>query len=451
MQNLLILFLGFFVSYLQAQTYNVQDYGAIPNGKTVNTIAIQKALDDCAQKGGGTVFIPTGTFLTGTIRVYSHINLELSSGAILLGSKNLADYNDVHNQLIWGDSIENFSITGTGIINGQGETFFNKGEKQDQNSWRANERPEPWIRFTNANRIQVKGVQFTNSPAHVLVFQGAKEVFIDNISIRNDMRSPNTDGIDLKDCQDVLISNCFISTGDDAICLKAGQGNVENIVVSNCILASDDSALKFGTGSKYKIRNCQFSNINIRDTRYGIALFMNQGGVFENCLFQNIIIETLSRHVMEYPIFMDIDKRTPTYELGTIRNITFKDMQITTSGQILVGGQQSARIQDLNFDNVTIYLTDLADPSKVSKKPRGNRKFKKVAGMEDFSGKTAHLAFANVDGLRLNNLKIRQQFEKSAVKRQTFFFHQVEGIELFNVKTAANLKHADNLQLDGYY
>ncbi|MEM6317279.1 MAG: glycosyl hydrolase family 28 protein [Bacteroidota bacterium] len=449
-------FILLFLSYLFAisafsQTYDITQYGAEGDGKMLNTSQIQNTIDICHQKGGGTILVPAGTFLTGTLRFYSNQNLHLSPGAILLGSTNLADYDTVHDQLIWGDSLENFSITGTGTINGQGETFFQKGTPTNPDKWTAKARPEPWILFTNSRRIQVKEAQFVNSPAHVLVFIYCNELFVDNISIRNDMRSPNTDGIDLKACQDVMISNTFMETGDDAICIKARQGDVSNVVVTNCILASDDAAIKFGTGSKYRIRNCQFSNINIRDTRFGIALFMGQGGTYENSLFQNIIIETSSRRNIEYPIFVDIDKRTPEYPLGKIHNITFKDMQITTRGQILIGGQADANIRDIRLENIALRLTGVTDHTKVEKKPRGNKNFKKISGMVDFSGKPAHLVFANVAGLTLHNIEVTPQFESSSIRWDNFLFHQVKKVDIGRIKATTNLETGFRASMEGTY
>ncbi|MEM8524958.1 MAG: glycosyl hydrolase family 28 protein [Bacteroidota bacterium] len=431
---LLLNFLLVSVLSVSSQTFNILDYGADDSDKKLSTTAIQKTIDACAANNGGTVLIPSGQFLTGTLQVFSDIEFHLSAGAVLLGSTDLEDYNKMHDQLIWGENLVNFSITGTGKINGQGESFFDKGELQDQNSWRALERPEPWIQFSNSQRIKIKDTQFVNSPAHVLVFDNCSEVFVDGISIRNDLRSPNTDGIDIKGGKDILISNCFIETGDDAICLKANQQSVENMVVTNCILASDDSAIKFGTGSRHRIRNCQFSNINIRDTRYGIALFMNQGGIYENCLFQNIMIETASRHVMEYPIFMDIDKRTSEFDLGKIQNISFKDIRIISRGQILIAGQKDAPIKDIDFDDVSLVLPNLADPSKVQKKPRGNRKFKKVEGMMDLSGKSANFVFGYVEGLSLNKLKTTTQFDNHPLQRETFYFEEVKQLEVSKLK-----------------
>jgi len=411
-----------------AQTFNIADYGAVADGATYSTAAIQAALDDCRDNGGGMVLIPTGTYLTGSIQVYSHTRLQLAPGATLLGSKRLEDYDEEHPHLIWGDNLDRLRLSGDGVINGQGESFFDRSGR----SWKATKgtRPRPWIRITNSKDIRVEGVELINSPAHVLVFRKCTNVVVRGVSIRNDIRSPNTDGIDIKGCRHVLISDCFISTGDDAICLKSAQDTVEQVVISDCILISDDAAIKFGTGSRYPIRNCQFSNINISGTRYGIAFFMTQGGIYEHCQFSNILIETGSRHKTEYPVYMDIDKRSAEQALGTIRDIDFSNVKIITRGNILIGGQAGHPVNGIRFDGVTMALTELTNLAAVSKKPRGNKSFPTLPGMADFSAVPAHFTFAHVEDVKLEDIRISHQFGESPYQRHFFHFQEAEAVQL---------------------
>jgi len=410
------------------QVLNIVDYGAVGDDATYCTEAIQSALDDCRDSGGGTVLIPGGTYLTGTIRVYSDTRLQLAPGATLLGSSRLEDYDREHPHLIWGDSLEGFRLSGDGLIDGQGERFFDRSGR----SWKAAEgtRPRPWIRITNSKDIKIEGVELIHSPAHVLVFRKCKNVVVRGVSIRNDVRSPNTDGIDIKGCRQVLISDCFISTGDDAICLKSGQDTVEQVVVSDCILISDDSAIKFGTGSRHSIRNCQFSNINISGARYGIAFFMTQGGVYEHCQFSNILIETGSRHKTEYPIYMDIDKRSADQALGAIRDMDFSNVKIITRGNILIGGQAGHPITGLRFDGITMALTELTDLTAVSKKPRGNKSYPTLPGMADFSAVPAHFTLGHVENVILKDIRISHQFGESPYRRHFFHIQEAKAVQL---------------------
>ena len=119
-------------------------------------------------------------------------------------------------------------------------------------------------------------------------------VFIDGIRILNFLEAPNTDGIYPISSSNVFISNCYIETGDDAICPKSNSTEkaCENLVVTNCVLISDDSAIKFGTRSDGIIRHCVFNNIIIRNSKYGLAFYMKDGGTYEDIQFSNINIET---------------------------------------------------------------------------------------------------------------------------------------------------------------
>lgn len=430
-----------------AQTFSIADYGAVADGTTYSTAAIQAALDDCRDKGGGTVLIPTGTYLTGSIQVYSYTRLQLAPGATLLGSKRLEDYDEERPHLIWGDSIERFRLSGDGVIDGQGESFFDRSGR----SWKADKgtRPRPWILITNSKDIKVEGIELIHSPAHVLVFQKCKNVVVRGVSIRNDLRSPNTDGIDIKGCRQVLISDCFISTGDDAICLKSAQDTVEQVVVSDCILISDDAAIKFGTGSRYPIRNCQFSNINISGTRYGLAFFMTQGGIFEHCQFSGILIETGSRHKTEYPIYMDIDKRSADQALGNIRDIDFSNVKIITRGNILIGGQAGHPVSGIRFDGVTMALTELTDLRAVSKKPRGNKSFPTLPGMEDFSAVPAHFTLGHVKDVKLEGIRISHQFGESPYQRHFFHFQEAEAVQLSGLQLPPEMRGRKKIHQQG--
>ena len=383
------------------QTYNIVKYGANPNGKTLSTEAIQKAIDACGNAGGGTVLIPAGTFLSGTLFLASNIRLEISEGAVLMASNNLQDYQEDtkgEKHFIVADSAKNIVIAGNGIIDGQGSFFWDE-------KFKPLARPVGWIYLKNIEHLKIHQVNLQHSPSHTIRIQNCKFVNIDGITIENHPRSPNTDGIDLVDTQYVTISNCIIRTGDDAICLKSKRRPVENITVSNCILESDDAAIKFGTGSANATRFCNFNNLVIKNTRYGISLFMLDGGVFEHNRFSNIIIETGGRHPHTYPIFIDIDKRVDNRNYGTIRNNTFEKLNIITSGKILISGHTEKSIESISLRDIHIYLKEIADFSKASK-PRGNKNFPKLASSVDLSRKRAHVILSNIEYLELDNIKI---------------------------------------------
>jgi hypothetical protein len=403
----------------QKTTFNIVTYGAKGDSITLNTTAIQKAIDACSTAGGGTVLIPPGKFLTGTLTLKSNITYHFENGASLVGSGNINHYNKPEGEnnimliryrqnetppqtlrvLLDGTGVENVSFTGRGIIEGNGDKFWDK-------DFKALERPEPWISFRNARNITIRDLQFNNAPAHVLRFANSSHIVIDGIKITNHPQSPNTDGIDIVDTQNVMISNSFISTGDDAICLKTDTGGlVENVVVTNCIIESDDAAIKFGTGSASVTRYCAFTNNVIRKSRYGVSMFMLEGGTFAHNRFSDLIMTGGSRHKHEYPIFIDVDQKRPTDGYGIIRDNVFNNLTIVTSGKILITGRPEVPIENLQFSNIAMRIEGEADFSKATK-PRGNKNFPKLESSIDRASVPAHLTFGHIKGLKLLNVNI---------------------------------------------
>ncbi|MFN3841595.1 MAG: glycosyl hydrolase family 28 protein, partial [Cyclobacteriaceae bacterium] len=258
-----------------------------------------------------------------------------------------------------------------------------------------------------ASFITLRDVTFQNSPSHVLRFEDSEQIIIDGIYIKNHRQSPNTDGIDLVDSKNVFISNSYIATGDDAICLKTDvDGIVENVVVTNCILESDDAAIKFGTGSAGITRYCSFNNITIKNSRYGISLFMLEGGLFEFNSFTDIIINEGSRHKHEYPIFIDVDRKRPTDAYGIIRNTRFSNLIINSGGKILINGRPEQPIQGLALQNIRFAVSTERDFSNATK-PRGNKNFPKLPESIDRAPVPAYFTLGYINDLHLSGSSIR--------------------------------------------
>ncbi len=400
----------------QKPSLNVVDFGAKGDGKTLNTRFLQAAIDSCEKRGGGAIVIPAGRFLTGTLFLKSNLRIHIESGGELLGSPNLADYDKTRKHLLFGKDIQNFAITGKGVIDGNGKCFFDE-------KFNALDRPAPFIVIEDGEDLSIRDVKLQNSPAHSLVFSGCNRVVVDGVTILNEMRSPNTDGIDITSSSNVMISNCFISTGDDAICLKTyhpetdkgddlavptrrnSDKTTENVVVTNCVIESDDGALKLGTGSGTAIRYCSFSNIVIRNARFGIALFMKDGGVYEHLRFSNIQIQTASRHATEYPIFIDIEKRDDDGKYGAIRSVRFSNIDMQTRGNCLIAGQAASPLEDFTFENITLRVQNAVDVSKF-KKPRGNKKLGDVKGSSDFAAIPAHFTLGHAKSVVIKNFRL---------------------------------------------
>ena len=417
MKQFLVLFIFTLVSaHLFAISLNIQSFGATNDGKTLHTKAIQMAIDSCARVGGGEVLIPAGgVYLTGTIFLKSNVFLRLESGATLQGSPRMTDYDKNFPHLIFAEKAGNTGILGNGVIDGNGAAFW------DEN-FEPKERPRPWLKFLHCSKLKFENIQLLNSPAHVLVLDHCNEVTVNDIRIVNHMQSPNTDGIDVTDSRNVLITNCYIETGDDAICLKSHDVMIENVIATNNIISSDDAAIKFGTGGAVGVRYCTFSNNVIRNTRYGIALFQMDGGRYEHCQFTNMIIETASRHKTEYPIFVDIDKRLENGALGNIQNIQFSNIQIISRGNCLIAGQEKAVLQNISFDNITFIAKENPADLSAIRKPRGNKRLGYYADMQDFASMNAWFTFGNIKGLSLRNVQVNDNNES----RPAFYFERVE-------------------------
>ena len=256
----------------------------------------------------------------------------------------------------------------------------------------------------------------------------------------------------------MLISNCYIDTGDDAICPKTrGPRPLENLVVTNCVLRSDDSAIKLGTRSDSDIRNVTFSNIVIRDTQYGIGLFAKDGGSFENIRFQGIQIETTRASSPDrlnkretYPIFVDVEKRDASSRLGSVRDVVFSDVSIDSmEGSCLFLGQPDSPLRDIRLANIDFTLHH-RNPTADNRKPRGTKSLRDKAS-NDFSTEAASFVFAHVQGLDIRGLGYADRCEDAGHERRVLWgrdVHQVSVREL-SVRQAASNRSMPVMRFEG--
>lgn len=366
---------------------------------------IQKLIDRVAAEGGGVVNFPAGSYLTGSLRLRSHVGLYLERGAVVYGSTDLGDYGD-RPSLIYAKGETDISIEGPGTLNGQGEAFW-------RGKTRPYKRPERFILFNDCRNINLGGVRIEDSPHWTIETRFCDGVWIDGVTIINDVDSPNTDGIDPVSSRNVFISNCYIKTGDDAICPKSlSPTPCENIVVTNCVLESDDSAIKLGTRSEAPIRHVVVSNCVIRNTTYGIAFFAKDGGAFEHLRFSNITIETTTtdnaredRAPDTFALFVDLERRRPQDKLGSISDVHFDGITIDTrGGQCAFFGQPDSPLRNLRLSDISFTLRDRRS-NKGNRKPRGVRHLKDLAA-NDFTSAPSSFVFAHVDGLAIDRLHV---------------------------------------------
>ncbi|MDX9907794.1 MAG: glycosyl hydrolase family 28 protein, partial [Bacteroidales bacterium] len=262
-------------SSLRAENFNLTALGAISDGKHLCTELIQTAIDRCSASGGGTVTVPPGTFLTGTVFMKSHVNLFLENGAVLLGSTDVRDYKPRY--LITASGAENISITGGGTINGQGYLMWDRTGRTTFAPGPAtfvHRRPSTGnlIQLENCSQVIIQDVTLRGSESWTLHLLACNDVQVTGIRIRNHLHGPNTDGIDIQASRNVRITGCDIFTNDDAIVIKNRHPKyygriVENIVVTNCILTTVCNGFKIGTESMSDFRNIVFSNSVIKTAR----------------------------------------------------------------------------------------------------------------------------------------------------------------------------------------
>lgn len=289
--------------------YNIIDYGAKKDGKRICTKAIQSAIDACSRSGGGTVLFPAGRYVSGTIYLKSHVTLFLEAGAVLEGSKSLNDYpetiskvrsytdNYTNKSLIYAEGVEDISITGMGVIDGNGAAFKvenkeNNDEIRKQDDFFFYKSRPYMIRMINCRNVQLRDVSIINSPMWVQHYLLCEDLNIDGIKVSS-MVNHNNDGIDIDCCSRVRISNCDIVSGDDAIVLKSTTGEpCRNISITNCSLRSDCNAFKLGTETNGGFQNITFSNNTIYDTHLaGITLQIVDGGTLQGVVVSDVTMK----------------------------------------------------------------------------------------------------------------------------------------------------------------
>jgi hypothetical protein len=410
--------------------FNIVEFGARNDPQFNSQAAIQAAIDACAQAGGGTVYVPPGNYLSGTVRLRSQVTLHLDAGATLWASTTRSDFPSpddyekggrwVVGALLVAENEEHIGIEGDGVIHGQGTADYGA-------RWGV---PEtlPFRRgialIHNCRHVTIRGVTILFGDAWTVHLQRCENVFIDRVTILNNPRRLNSDGIDPNSCRNVHISNCHIIAGDDCIVLKSTEPYpCENILVTNCTLETTCAAIKIGTESFGDFRHLHFSNCTIRNTARGIGIYVKDGATVEQVTFSDISIETCDERPQadSFPIFIDIEKRAADSRTGRIRDITFRDIYIRTRSGILIQGMPSSPIENLTLQNVTCRIENPMDYSSRAKSRGGRR-----AGPGDerdtlYARQPAYLTLAHANGLVLDNISVLMseedwaKYERAAV------------------------------------
>jgi polygalacturonase len=341
------------ITAAHAQTYNILDYHAVPDGKTANTQMIQRAVDDCAGHGGGTVLVPAGVFATGMIVLKSRVELHLNAGAVLQAIAGQSKYLS----LVLIDQAEQVSITGAGTLFGSGKSFTVQESFPNR----------PTVLYVrNSKHVSITNITLKHAAAWTLRLQGCEGVLIKGITIYSHANF-NNDGIDI-DSKDVIISDCNIDSSDDGICLKSEDPDklCENITITNCLIASNCNFIKMGTGSVSGFKNITISNCVLRKasesplhhwytpaTNFitdtitgisGIALEVVDGGQMDQVSISNI-----SMVGVQTPIFIRLGSRkNPT---GSLKNVIISNVVATSRSRM---ASTISAVNGFYIENVTL-------------------------------------------------------------------------------------------------
>lgn len=304
MKNILIiLFSVIFGFSLTAKDFTVSDFGAKNDGFTINTNTIQKAIDFVHEQGGGRLIFETGSYVTGSIYLKSNVTLHLEQGATILGSTNPFDYiKDAKigwMSMIFAVNQENIGITGKGTINGRGfltaynmVNYIHRGIYTDPLKYdRPNETNRPQnIYFRECKNIRIVDITLRDPGSWNQTYDQCQNLYVDHIYV--DSKSYwNNDGIDIVDCDGVVIKNSYFDAADDVICFKSHSAEhmCQNVVVDNCVGRSSANGLKFGTVSRGGFKNFKITNLTIFDTfRSAITLAAVDGGEIENIVIDGV-------------------------------------------------------------------------------------------------------------------------------------------------------------------
>jgi hypothetical protein len=381
----------------------VTDFGAVADGRTLNTDAIQAALD-AAGEGGGVVTVPPGVYLTGTVFLPSNITLELLPGATLLGSPNLDDYVEmtwgargdrVPWHLIVAQDVHNVTICGQGTIDGNGPAFWEPTVPHPDGDGTAmtviparepdparaevmwilkpegNRRPSPMIEIERCQDVRIHDVHITNSAGWCLHLYDSDRCWVRGICLTTNLMGPNNDGIDISGCHDVMISDCVISCCDDAICLKTfpDSRSIERVTVTNCVIRTRCAAFK--TGESFgPMRQVAFTNSVVYESSRAVALYSFEGTVLEDVTISNIVCDTRSPLVMNRPIHIDL-RQQGDRPLGAIRNVSISNVVVRTDGRVLLTAQPGAMLENITLRDLHLIYPTVDDPNPIGREVGG--------------------------------------------------------------------------------
>lgn len=430
--------------------FDIVRYKAKGDGKTINTKAIQRAIDDCAAKGGGTVWVPAGVFVTGCIYVKDNVNLHVSPGAVLKATPLLSEYDPKKMALVYLKGVQNVSISGTGMIDGNGGNFSIVEEAPDR----------PYVLLVEGSRqITIRDVKLYHSARWTLKLFDSDQIIVQGIRIYSHANH-NNDGIDI-DSRNVTISDCIIDSDDDGICLKSEQpGRItENITITNCIIASNCNFIKMGTGSYTGFKNIAISNCvlkaanespfwkwnkivkGVTDTISGIAgiaLEVVDGGVMDQVTITNI-----SMTGVQTPIFIRLGHRKNP--VGALKNVLIANITARANSLIpsIIAAVPGFQVENVTLRDMILHHTGGGTVDDVNRKvPEQEAKYPENR-MFGHSLPAYGLYVRHAKNITLDNIRFSLAGKDT---RPAIWLEDVEGIAIRDLAPGNEAKPATSIR-----
>ena len=365
-------------------SYDITKFGAVGDGKTLNTRSIQNAIDECSKNGGGVVVVPKGKFITGAIFLKQGVNLNIEKDGVLKGSVKQADYLQINTrwegeERVWTSAliniidVNNVEVFGAGTIDGSGTEWpgFGRqpGQQMQQFSQAARDslmklprlgRPR-LICFQNCWKVRIHDLHFRNQAVWCLHILYCSDVIVKNLDIRAAHTIPSSDGIDVDSSNGVTITGCFIDDNDDCITIKSGKDAdglrvnrpSENILVEKCRFGYGHGGVAMGSETSGGIRNVKILNCEVDSGNWAPIRFKTQpsrSGVVENIEYRNILIKNAKQAFefnMEWRMVPPI--APPAKVLPVVRNVRFINISGNVNSLGIIHGLKDSPIYNVKF------------------------------------------------------------------------------------------------------
>lgn len=375
--------------YLAGKPFDITKWGAVGDGKTLNTKAIQAAIDACHQKGGGVVVVPEGVFTSGSIFLKPGVNLELRKGAVLKGSTNIEDYPKLNTRieghfepwraaLINADGVDHLQINGPGTLDGSGEPFWKDFySRRSTNGKTTNldvERPRLAL-IQRSKHVQISGIRFLNSGFWNLHLYRCQYVTVEQCRFeapsasKPDHHAPSSDGIDVDSSQDIAIRDCFFSVGDDCIALKGSKGPfalddkdsppVERVEIIDCVFEAGGGIVTFGSEATVirdvKVKRC----LSRGPTVLRLKLRPDTPQLYENVHLKDITLDSggVLFKVSPWTQYFDLKGQAPPKSV--VRNVIIENVKGSGTSFGEISGHPQAVISGITLKNVAVQLQSM--------------------------------------------------------------------------------------------